>query len=244
MSENNTNNTARQKFEIELDENMQFPSIADTAYMTSAELCKVTSELFRSVFADYEGCQFDVQGPEATISLLFNHGDYSNSDIPVACELASSSKSGAVVIDRIRRMDSLRQNGDRYYLTEDGMDAISELLTERLYNNGKPNWKNIVSEYQDKSNSYGGYYGYQQAPVYTKVSGISIKRLCGLLFGIKDEAGQKFDYDIKIASALNPGFGNPSNAIYIMHISKVSVEELNNLLAKVGLTNNASNIIR
>ena len=51
----NSVNTERERFEIELDENLVFPSIADTAYMTSVELCKLTSELFKNIFADYEG---------------------------------------------------------------------------------------------------------------------------------------------------------------------------------------------
>ena len=242
----NSVNTERERFEIELDENLVFPSIADTAYMTSVELCKLTSELFKNIFADYEGCIFDaVNGTEPTISLLFNHGDYTGSDMPVACELLTGKNVGSVVIDRIRRMDSLKLEGDRYFLTDDAKDAISDLLTEKFYNNGKPNWKQITSEFQDRSNSYGGYYGYQQVPVYTKVSGISIKRLCRLLFGAKIN-GMEFEYDARIATAMNAGFGAaPQNTNYLMYISKISKDELSKVFEKVGLGPiQGANIIR
>lgn len=243
----NAEEAKRQKFVIEIapEDHFPFEAIAETKFITSNQLCKLVSELFHNVFADFEGCLFNVSNNEPTISLIFNHGEYAEGATR-ACERLSAKTVGSTVIDRGRSRDSLIKDGDRYYLTEDGQDVVKDLLIRRLYNNGNPNLRNVVSEFTDRGpiNSY-----FQQIqPQYTMVSYISIDRLCGLLFGDKDEEGNPVEYSVNIATAINPPYAvNPGisvNTNYVLNISQISSKELSKLCDTLGLTSSGINIIR
>ena len=237
--------TYREKSLIVNEEPAILPTIAKTAYLSSNEFCKLTSELFKGVFADSEGCFFEAGNGEPTISLLFNHGQY-DKDAVVACELLGGQASGSSIIDRTRNRDRQMMDGDRYYLTEDGKDACKSLLIPRLYNNGNPNWRSIVGEWSD--NSVVNFYNMGQRPQYTKVSGISLSRLCGLLFGNKDENGEYVEYDVRIATALTPA-GYPQNGMnmnvnYMLSITVVSSAEVAKIYEKLGYGTVGAHIIR
>lgn len=242
MSEQ-TKKEVREKFEINFEEHPSFNGIASTAYITSNELLKLTSELFKAVFADYEGAILELNngGGEPTVSLLFNHGKYEENAI-VACELANGKASGSAVIDRTRNRDRQMMEGDRYYITQDGKDVIETILTSRLYNNGNPNWKLLVGEYQER-NMYT-MYNYQAAPQYTKIGGISLARLCGLIYGTK-EADDRFEYDVRITSPVTPYQMNGTTTTnYLLTITKVSTKEISKVYERLGFGPMNGNIIR
>ena len=210
--------------------------------MTSDELCKRASELFKATFADFEGCIFEVsQQGEPSLSLVFNHGKY-DSDAIVACELAGNKPSGSSLLDRTRRRDINNTEGDRYYLTEDGKDVIKELLLPRQFNNGKPNWKQICGDFVDRTvvNMYG-----TQAPQYTKVSFISLNRLAGLLFGTHIDEDLK-EYEVRIGAVMpQPMMGAMQmQAKYMLQIMCASTKEVNEMYKKCGWATTGSNIVR
>lgn len=241
---NQEKETKRDKFKIVIEDHADFPSIAKTAYISSNDFCKTVSDLFKSVFADFEGCIFEAtNNGEPTISLLFNHGKYEEDDI-CACELAGAKASGNSIIDRTRHRDRQLLEGDRYYLTEDGKDAIMSLLTSRAFNNGNPNWRTIVSEYQDRSIS--NMYNYGPVTQYTKVSNISLQRLCGLIFGDKDGDGDRIEYTANIASTFTPAglqyTGMTAN--YVLSVTAVSAKEVAKIYEKLGFGGMGVNIVR
>ena len=248
---NQEKETKREKFKIEIEQCAEFPSIAKTAYISSNDFCKTVSDLFKSVFADFEGCIFEVPNSnnvpnnmmEPTISLLFNHGKYGEDDI-CACELAGAKASGNSVIDRTRHRDRQLLEGDRYYLTEDGKDALTVLLTSKAFNNGNPDWRRNVSEYQDRNIS--NMYNYGPVTQYTKVSNISLQRLCGLIFGDKDEDGNRIEYTVNIASTFTPvGFQYSGiTANYILTVTSVSAKEVTKIYEKLGFGGLGVNIVR
>lgn len=239
MSKENKNGAEREKFRIEIEEHATLPAIAKTAYISSNDFCKLVSDLFKGVFADFEGSIFEAgNGGEPTVSLLFNHGQYSD-DAICGCERAGGKVSGSSIIDRSRNRDRAMIEGDRYLLTEDGKDVVSELLTARNFNNGNPNWKFLVSEWQDRS--VNSLYSYNQTPQYTKVSNISLQRLCNLLFGKKDpDTNEAVEYDVRIATPLTPvtGYGQvagmPLNVNYMLTITVVSSAEVAKIYEKLG----------
>ena len=238
-------NNQREKFKIEVTEPTPFDAIAESKYLTSNELCRLTSELFKSVFADYEGCIFEATNGEPTMSLIFNHGKYDN-DAVVACERAGGKVSGSMVLDRTRNRDRQLQEGDRYYLTEDGKDVVMSLLTSRTYNNGNPNWRNIVSEWTDRT--VMNMYSYQQLPQYTKVSFIDLRNLCRLIFGNKID-GDTVDYAVSIASSLTPnGYqamgGMSMNMNYMLNITRASAKEVAAVYEKLGFGSMGTRIVR
>lgn len=247
MSNTKTENK-RDKFVIQLDEHEPFNATAETKYITSNEFCKLVSELFRGVFADYEGCTFDVgNGGEPTISLIFNHGMYDD-DAIVACHRKDGKDiDGSTIIRNIRRRDVQMREGDRYYLTDDGMDVVKDLLVPRAFNNGKPNWGSIVQDIVDRTTATY-YMPATQIPQYTRVSFIDIKRLCGLIFGRKIDDDQK-DYQVSIASPLNQmsyANGMPVGASnYVLSITRASLNEVTKMYEKLGYSSMmGTNIVR
>lgn len=240
---NQNEETKREKFKIEVESPLDFPSIAKTAYVSSNDFCKTVSELFKGVFADFEGCIFDATNGEPTVSLMFNHGKYDD-DAICACELAGAKASGSSIIDRTRNRDRQLAEGDRYYLTEDGKDAILSLLTARAFNNGNPNWRTIVSEWQDRSIS--NMYNYGATTQYTKVSNISLQRLCGLIYGDKDEDGDRIEYSVNIASPLTPA-GLQQNGMvmnFVLTVTAVSAKEVAKIYERLGFGGMGVNIVR
>ena len=242
---NQNEETKRKKFKIEVDTPAELHAIAETAYLSSNDFCKMVSELFKATFVDFEGCIFEAgNGGEPTISLLFNHGQY-DEDAITACERAGGKVSGSSIIDRTRNRDRQMSEGDRYYLTEDGKDVFCKLLTARAFNNGNPDWKRLVSEWQDRSIST--MYNYGQLPQYTKVSNISLSRLCSLIYGNKKD-NDPVEYDVRIATALTPvGYpqnGMPMNVNYMLTVTVVSSSEVAKIYEKLGYGTMGAHIVR
>lgn len=243
MSDQN-NATKRVPFEITVDEPLDFEAIAVTKFITSTELAKAASELFKGVFADVEGCIFEAgNGGEPTLSIIFNHGDYSGSNLPVGCERIGGKQTGSNILDKTRNRDRQLKEGDRYYLTEDGKDAVISLLSPRYYNNGNPNWKIICTEWTERSAT--NYYTNVQNPQYTKVNFIDLRKICGLLYGTKID-DDHVDYDVKIASVMNPGGypGMTNNSVYMLNITRASSKEVEKTYTKLGFGAIGSSIVR
>lgn len=236
--------TTRKKFEVEIEQPIEFGAIASTKYITSNKFCAMVSELLKQVFCQYEGCIFEVnQGMEPTISLIFNHGEYPTENNNFAIEKVGASNVGYSVIDRGRTRDQLIKDGDRYYLTEDGKDFVKSLLIKRVYNNGNPDYRKVVSEFTDRG-PINSYFAQQQNPQYTKVSFISIERLCSLLFGAKDKDGNSVEYAAVVAAPI-PGYnGINGNTNYVLNIQQIDSKELTDFYNDIGLGTNNINIIR
>lgn len=229
----------RKPFTINLDEHLPFNGMSETMFISSNELGKAAADVFRGVFSDFEGCIFEVpQNGLPYFSLIFNHGEYDES-AQVACERLNGVKAGQNdVLSRMRYRDVQLQNGDRYFLNEDGKDVVKSLLFPRAYNNGNPNWQSIVSEYSERSNNMYGY-----ATQYTKVSFIDPNRICSLLFGEKDEENDDVvDYHATIFTPMSTVAGQTAYN-YMLSIIRVSAKEVGAAYEKLGLAS-ASRIIR
>jgi hypothetical protein len=222
----------RVPFEINIDEHAPFDAIASTKFMPSHELAQYVSELFHGVFADFEGCMFEIpaNGAAPCFSLVFNHGDY-DKGATVGCERAyNRNVNRNDVVSRIRNRDNRVNNGDRYYLTEDGKDVVKTLLTRNAFNNGNPNWKIVVGEYYEGNQ---GIYGVR-TPQYTKVNFIDLDRVCGLLFGTELD-GDTVEYHVQVMSPIMQFQGQPSGN-YMLSITRVSSKEIRKTYEKVGLS--------
>jgi hypothetical protein len=85
-------------------------------------------------------------------------------------------------------------------------------------------------------------YGYQQNDQYTKIIGISPKRLATLVYGYKDNDTEDiYDYEVRFLGSLNLGFGNNQSVLQIL---RASANEVNNLYKTFGYNVTNSNIIR
>lgn len=245
-TQNDATETKREPFKVQIDEHFDFSPIASSRYITSNKFCALVSELMRNIFVDFEGSSFAVTpGMEPTIDLIFNHGDYEHDGKNVfAVERANAKSVGSTVIDRGRTRDAYTRDGDRYYLTDDGKDFVKDLLIRKMYNNGNPDYRKIVSEFIERGpvNSYF----VQSKPQYTKVSFISLNRLCALLFGSKDAAGEPVEYTVNVASPL-PGYqinGSSTAQNYVLNIQQIDSKELAEFCNSIGLGTSNLNIVR
>ena len=219
----------RQPLKIDLEQHLAFGSIASTKFLPSNELAKAVSDLFHGVFADFEGCIFEMpQNGSPYFSLVFNHGEY-DEDAIVACRRKGAIKNQNDVVSRMRYRDAQLQNGDKYFITDDGKDVIKPLLIPRAFNNNNPNWKTIVGEY---SEGRQGLYGYN-APQYTKVSFIDPDRICSLLYG-EEIDGDRVEYHTSIFAPLTSIPGQMTSN-YMLSIIRVSSKEITAVYDKFGL---------
>ena len=237
MSEENK----REKFKIDIEAE-EFKPIGAFKLTTSAELGSLANQIFKEVFADYEGIIFDGNPGEPTYSLIFNHGKYEDDErVGVESAVTDKSTAGNDAIGRIRRMDNIYRNGAKYIATEDLKDVVEKLLVAPLYNKGNPKWGQIVVDYSERA-AYN-IYNPNQMNQYIKINGISANRLASLIFGYKDDSDDTFDYEVRVIGGANAGFGGkPTN--WILQISRASFNEVNELYKSFGYNTTTSQIIR
>lgn len=236
----------REPYRINFTERPTLDFVGKQGFISSIKLGSIIGEVFGHAFADFEGCRFEPgQNGEPTYSLLFNHNSYDAKAV-VGVSRNESASTNSRTIDRLRAIDRNNRDGDKYYPTEDLKDIVIGLLTSRAFNNGKPNWGQIVTEYVDRNMS--NYYNMQHQPQYTKVNFIDISRLVKLLFGNKDNEGNKVEYIVSIAAPLTPpGYQqmlgqHPNN--YMLSISQINANNIAKLYEELGFGSIGSDIIR
>jgi len=246
MSENNAQNAQEQNvdrkpYKIEFDQRPALDYVGKSCYITSDELCRTTNEIFREIFADYEGCQFEVTQGEPTMNLFFNHAKY-DEGAHTAVSMGNVANTGNDTLNRIRLRDQSMKNGDRYYITDDGKDILTKLLTNRFYNNGKPNWAQLVAETVDR-NPYNLYMP-QQLPQFTKIRQIDLGRLVGYIYGRKDRDGSDIEYMVHNAGAINPMMANVPAKNFMLVVTAVLSDNVKALYEKLGFGSMGSDIVR
>lgn len=236
--------TKRKPFVVEVDP-IKFEADEEGKYMTSNELCGLASGIFREIFDDFYGTKFELMNNRfPSISLHFSHVDKTEGGT-VATERLSAKQVGNTTIDKTRSRDNMMIHGDRYTLTDDGKDFIKKLLMPKLFNNGKPNWGNILAPVAD--NTAQSIYAPANVQQLTKVAFIDPKRICALLWGEKDESGL-LDYDVAIIKDLTMNYmggmpGNP-NSNYVLRITKAHTDTIMKTYEKFGIGTFGSSIIR
>jgi len=247
MSAENKTERTEYKIQIEAD---PFNPVGEYKLVSSTELGAMAYAIFKEAFADFEGVIFEdpryqqQNGGELVYSLLFNHGKYTEEDKPIAVQRSIDSDKTNMnsVVDRIRFTDSLYRNGDKYLITEDGKDVIKPLLTRLAFNNGKPKWNQIVTEYAERQNNY---YWNTAATQYTKITGISATRLASLIFGRNDkETGDVYDYGVIALGPASPASINGVVSDYMLQITRASTNETKAVYKKLGYSTAQTNIIR
>lgn len=245
MSETKTNaatetKDARTPYSIDMKP-IPFEEDFSGKIITSVQLCKLTNQLYRAGFADYAGCTFEVLNGVPVMSFYFNHTRPTEDGV-YACERGDGKTAGNTILDRTRNRDRQMREGDRYKITEDGKDVISKLLHPRFYNNGKPQWGNIVSDITDRSAA--NFYNPNAAVQLTKITGIDPRRICAKLWGSEEDS----DYGLEVKS--NLAFNNPTmpgaqqNPNYVISITKAFSENIKKTYESLGMGTMGSNIIR
>lgn len=237
MSEQSKAEESREKYTLEIETPEDFTEDASTMILTSNELCKYTNELFRALFADYEGCQPDMSNGRFSLTLVFNHPKHEDG-VHYAVEMPGKDNVSNNIISRTRAYDRLAREGDRYSITEDGKDILTDFVFRNLVNrDGKVNWGTIMSEFTEKTTFYG------PGTQYTKIFNIDPKAVCFAIFGKKGDDNAKVDYSVDVKGAINNG-GDPRYANYVLFITRANTDRLLKTYEKLGIGVAGSTIIR
>lgn len=230
----------REAYEIELDP-INFEPDSDSKFMLSQDFERLVNSIFKSVFADWYGATFEVINGMPVFNFHFRHIDPVEGE-HMATERTSSKTLGNSILDKTRSRDYRLKEGDRYYITEDGMDVIKKLLIPRAYAQGKPNWKNLVSEVQDR---IGNMYQPQIIPL-TKVTMIDPARIASMIWGYKDD-NSEVEYGINVLrdTNANMGMGVPGsiNPNYLLIITRAHVGALSKTSQSLGIGSIGSRIL-
>lgn len=238
---NSTNETKREPYSIDLKNPIPFEEDFSGKIITSVQFCKLVNQLYRTGFADYVGCTFEVNNGIPVMSFYFSHTRPTEDGV-YACERGDIKSSESSIINRARNRDRQMREGDRYKITEDGKDVISKLLHSRFYNNGKPQWSNIVTDIADTSTAT--IYNPNAVTQLTKITGIDPRRICAKLWGSEQDS----DYGVEVKSNLafnNAGMpGAQTNNNYVLSITKAFSENIKKTYESLGIGVMGSNIIR
>jgi len=235
-TENKPEDSAKKAIELNPDgaAMINFPAIAETAYISSNELLSAISRAMKELFVDFEGCKIDSTNTTGEVTLVFgfNHGKYNDLGGKFyGVQLPQAQRTENERINAIRNNDHFMTAGDRYYVTEELAEFLKPYLTRPAFNNGKPNWKNLCSETRFGNGYNQGYH----VPQRTEVRGISLRAFCKTLFGIHGEDGSdNYDYDVMIKDYPRPNpFGQVSNE-YILAVIRCSEDEVKKMYAHYG----------
>ena len=255
-NEATTNNTSKKEkrvpYRVIVDEHEPFSPDYEGKYVTSIEFCKLATDYFKAAFANFYGCKISMQN-EPMMLLYFTHLDDFDPEVDengiahvhVATERAvKRANVHDNIIERARRRDNLRDYGDKYNVTEDGKDIIAPLLLPRLYNRGKINWANIITETSNSQNSI-----YNTAPIQlTQFSGIDICRVAHIIWGSKDQNGNDIDYGmfVKRDAPIGLQYGMPGYGAsnFVLEFKMAHTEEIKKTYNKLGIGMIGSDIVR
>ena len=232
----------REPYVAELDQPLAFNYDAEAQILTSMRLGQSINAFFKEVFADYEGCKIEVsQRNELSLSLVFRHEANRDENKHYGVELSAAKKTHNSTLDRSRGKDYALLHGDRYTLTEDGMDIITPLVRPNYKTqNGKINWGQIIADFSEGNTMYTW-----KTEQFTKVSGLDLNFVCSLLFGKKDQDGNNVVYMVDYRGVAGvPGFsigGAAQN--FVLWINRINVDKLQQTYADLGL-GSTSSIIR
>jgi hypothetical protein len=247
-----TNVTAQtEELDINLDQPLRFTSISDTLYMNSVELCEKISSIMKSVFVDFEGCRM-IPVPNSPIGQLqlqfyFNHRE---ADVPAGMYKAvtkdGKNEASNQTLAAIRRHDRLLNEGDRYFLTDDGKSGLKKFFFDGatvFEKDGSVKWNRVCAEVSDSANQFMPTQLPQQL---TQVSFIDPVKFVTMLYGASDEDGEGWVYNISVKRSMPNamGYGNNS-ANFVLGIDRISVAQTKKLAAQYGLVfTNGLGIVR
>ena len=233
------------EYKIEAEAHSRFNAIAGSIFQSSTEFCENVSNIFHSVFADYEGCVLETYGNSLFLALYFNHRSPDGSEgIPFAC---TKEKDGKVTSNdtmmRLRRYNNAIINGDKYWLTEEGKSCLSQFMafTEANMKNGQINWGKCVSDIADPQSAYNGL-----RTQMTKVSFVDPAKLAEFMYGENDEEGGRLVYNIRIiGSTPAQNYVNAQRGDRMIEVQRISEVEVNKLARMYGVVvSNGLNIVK
>lgn len=218
-------------FKIEVERPEEFTSVAGTDYKTSRELCKIAISLFRPIYADLEGCTFEVdQYGRPILNLFFNHLNFSENDITAFTDKIETEEFKNETMRRIRRASRARLADNAFCITKEGREGLSEFLYDFVLDRaGKPNWNSVAVDVVQPNNTRESL---------TKVCYVDPVKVLAAYYG-KKEGEIQYSYDVAIRSSLqqNQFAAATASKEYLLTITKIDEVQLDRALRNAGIVN-------
>ena len=202
----------KEKLSFKITQPPPFESLIQTIYTDSASFCTdVINPVFHAICHDFYGSKITIgQNRMIMTSVYFSEpiGKEDNGKAHVI-ERVLSPEALKDIDTRIKMVNGTLGVGgvgqdrykNQYKLTQDGKDLLSNIIPSAVKsNNGKINWKQIVTE-GSLTNTFS-YSGNNQ--VYIEVM-IDINKLVKQIYGSKDQnTGETYQYMVTLGNPINP----------------------------------------
>lgn len=242
-------NSAKDKFEIKLNQTIDFDAVEKQQLITSRDFCsRYVNPLFKPVYADYLGSTFDVdQRGDQVISLYFDRRDHG--DDVTATTRVPVSNDGMIneSVNHVRRYTNRALNGDKFYMTTQGQEGIEKffygnIAHKRTRDGIKVDWEKVkTTTAQNGGNPYT-----QPGQQMTKISFINPVKIVETIFGT-GSADDQVDYTIVVArSIMNNGFiqNGAMSSNYLLRIIALNRNAVDKMASDFGVIGGGLDIIR
>lgn len=226
----NMNENVKPKVQIDVE---SFNSTTKSKLTTTLELAGEINQIFRPIFADYEGCTLmpDNMGNLQATLYFKDKGQLDPNDKRIKnLESAINPSKGSSPMDKINALNARNRN-KAYTITEDTKAVLEEFVL-RKDRNGKVNWKEITAEVTEQNQ-----YNYQ---IYVKISGIDILSILKAKYGSKVD-GSPVQYAILFNKPLATMPGVVATN-YLITITQLDVREVENLCKNIGMMPTQGNL--
>jgi hypothetical protein len=166
--------TEKLKIKIDQSDKLIFPTVAYTRNISSNVLCKELKFVFE-IFGDFKGfgANYNSVNGAFTLNAYFAQTDAKDSEFRGFTREGLTGKGGNL-LDRVNRMSSISENGNKFYMTDEAKEMIAPFI-HQFYKNrdGSVNWQNCVSSVAERS--YTGGFG-QTYSVIMNIDPVALMR--------------------------------------------------------------------
>lgn len=239
--ETNTTKQEKTTIEIKAGNHLAFAGDMRTNLLSSYDVCDIVSDLFKSAFADYHGCNIFVNNGSATCPAVRNtipagkiyvdlYFKYNNSDdnglirnLNRCGENTSGSSDLGARFQHVSFANSGASNGRIFTVTKETYEALEEFMFARP-GSTFTRWSDFTYEVPAPMAVVGN-----KEEAYVCISGLSLDKILTKIYGAKTDEGE-FEYITTPATII------PSNVNeFIMQITRLDLATVRRLQRQLGV---------
>lgn len=203
----------------------KFGPTFETKFITSKDICKKISGLFKNSIGDFFGCTLLPNPTTGQLELCLFLKDLGQSDkVKMVEPVVNMSNPGRNDMgSRIANLNS-RNAGKTMQLTQEAKELFEEFLLKPNYNS-KVNWNAHAVECSEQLSTFGGKYN-----IYIKLYNLNLNAVIAKIWGEKAAEGGKYDYNISPVKQI-PGTNN-----FVLTVQRYHNHNIEEFASQVGLT--------
>lgn len=200
---NNTDNEKRELLTLEFTDFAEFEATIAAKMVNTHSIAKLINERLQPLFADYRGSYVApmANGSGVSITLIFNQLSLEQvnnlgPDEFVAFRSTDTGRGNGSIAERSKILLNGMRNGRKFQITDDAANALGVLFRDPK----KINWANASGERYEQNGIMTSSCNY--------IQGLDINRVLEMIYGSKNDDGDKIYYQAAIMSPI----GNPQMA--------------------------------